>query len=261
GWLYVATRRGVSFIRPDGETGVALRTRARGLAADADGQVWVASADGLYRLQTDASAQRISDLPTADVAFDAANTPHLLTVAGQLIRLGAAGPEPLADLAARTGAPPRALEVDAQGSVWFATEAGLGRLAPDGALALATAPDSLLSSDVRAVSLGPDGAVWAATAVGLARRRPDGRYTRYTSASTEGGLRAMEMWAVRAEPTGVLWMATSAGVSRREPENADWAYYDLPGVRHLVPDGDGGVWLATRSGLYRVRGEALTPVP
>ena len=261
GRLYVATRRGVAYIQPDGRTGVALLGRLHSLAADRVGHVWACAADGLYRLEGDAAPQRVEAPAATRIAFDAANTPYVLTVEGQLLRLGAAGAEPVADLGALAGASPRDLEIDEAGTAWFATEAGAGALAPDGTFTLATGPDALLSSDVRAVSVGAEGLVWAATAKGLARHRPDGRWTRFTTESTEGGLRAMEMWALHAEPSGVVWMATDAGISLREPENADWFCLDLPGVRHIQPDGAGGAWLATRSGLYRVQRAALTAVP
>jgi ligand-binding sensor domain-containing protein len=264
GRLWVATRDGVSFIAPDGVTQAALVEPIYCLESDRVGQIWAGGAGGLYRLAADETPQRVLEVPIRVLGFGAENRPYACTTEGQLLALadplGADQPEPLADLAALADAMPRDLDVDSKGVIWFATERGLGSLTPEGEFDLSTEGDRLLSSDVRAVDVGVDDLVWVATAKGPARRRPDGRWTRFTTQSTEGGLRAMEMWHLYAPDDGTLWMATSAGISRREPENADWAYFDLPEPRIVLPDGRGGVWIGTRSGLYRVREDALVPV-
>jgi len=124
-----------------------------------------------------------------------------------------------------------------------------------------TADGGLLTKDVRAVALGPKDVLWIATAKGLARRRADGRWTRFTTRSTEGGLRSMEMRDVSTASDGTLWMVTSAGVSRRTPQEADWSYYDLPSAAFIIAEGPNVAWIGGESGLYRIRADALTPVP
>ncbi|MBN1402504.1 MAG: hypothetical protein JXA74_16815 [Anaerolineae bacterium] len=264
GRLWVATRDGVSFIEPGGATQAMLVEPIYCLESDRAGRIWAGAAAGLYRLAAEEAPQRVIDTPISVLGFDRENRPYACTTEGRLLALadasGAAQPEPLADLIALAGAMPRDLDVDSKGTVWFATERGLGSLTADGVFDLSTEGERLLSSDVRAVDVGADDLVWVATAKGPARRRPDGRWTRFTTQSTEGGLRAMEMWHLYAPDDGMLWMATSAGISRREPENADWAYFDLPEPRIVLPDAQGGIWIGTRSGLYRVRGDALVPV-
>ena len=150
---------------------------------------------------------------------------------------------------------------DSQGTLWLACETGLGMLPSDGSFYVNTVADGLLSSNVRAVTVGPQDVLWMATAKGLARRRPDGRWTRFTTESTEGGVRSMELWDVYAEPSGVLWMANDKGISRRTPEKADWSYYDLPAARRVLPAPDGAIWVGTMGGLYRLQPAELTPIP
>ena len=84
--------------------------------------------------------------------------------------------------------------------------------------------------------------------------------TRFTTVSTEGGLRSLELWDVRSEKDGTLWIATSEGISRRTPE-ADWSYYDIPGARKVWPEANGAVWVGTLGGLYRLQQDILISVP
>jgi ligand-binding sensor domain-containing protein len=110
------------------------------------------------------------------------------------------------------------------------------------------------------VAVAADGALWVGTAKGLARRLPTGKWTRYTTESTGGGLRAMDVRDVRVDAEGAVWMATASGVSRRTAAS-DWSYIDITGARWLVPDPAGVVWVGAASGLYRVRVDALVVVP
>jgi ligand-binding sensor domain-containing protein len=260
--LWVATSDGISSLKTGLETRAELVEPIYCLEQSGSGDLWAGSASGLQRLASAKNPASVASQPLIALAFDTAGQLYGITNTGELVRARPSGDEmeTIADLVALAGALPRDLAIDSQGTIWFATEVGLGSLRIDGTFELATAEDRLLSSDVRAVDVGTDDLIWVATAKGLARRRPDGRWTRFTTESTEGGLRSMEMWNLTAMDDGVLWMATAAGISRREPENADWSYFDLPDARHVLPDGSGGVWVGTRSGLYRVSVSALVRI-
>jgi ligand-binding sensor domain-containing protein len=259
GRLLVATRQGLSRLEPDGRSAALLLANLNVLRPDAAGGAWAGATDGLYRI-TDEGATRVWEGAVLALTFDAAGDPWLANGDGVLFKLVDGAPQRMADLATLLGgALPRDMDLDAGGTLWIASENGMGVLAADGTFRLDTGPDQLLSSDVRAVRVGSEGLVWAATAKGLARHRPDGRWTRFTPASTEGGLPSWEMWGLHAAPDGQLWMATSGGLSHREPENADWAYFELAEARCLLPDGD-AIWVGTPSGLYRVQAAALTAV-
>ena len=171
------------------------------------------------------------------------------------------GRQAVANLRDLSGALPRDMVIDSEGIVWFSTELGLGSLSADKAFRLFTVDDDLLSDDVRAVALGADDLLWIATAKGLVRRRPSGRWTRFTTHSTEGGLRSAAMQDVYADAEDVLWMATDAGVSSRTPEEADWADFAVPDAQCALPDPSGVIWVGTSNGLYRIEQSLLTPVP
>lgn len=260
GTLWIGTSKGVSYVRPDGKTGILTREEPLCLAVGPAGRVWVAFRSGLYTVQSNASMRLALDERAALVAFNASGAAWVCTEDGQLGVLDGSGWRNVADVAALTGASPRAMVVGAEGTVWLGTETGLGILYPDGEFALATVEDGLPHLDIRSLALGPDGAVWIATARGLARRMPSGRWTRFTTRSTEGGLRSMEMHKVHMDEQGTLWMTTSAGISVRT-EEADWSYLDLPGARAVCPSPSGAIWVGTRGGLYRVRRDILTLIP
>ncbi len=263
GIVYVGTPRGISWIGPDGQTGLLTEQGVYWLGSDAQGRLWAATDQGI--------GQHLGQ-GVFDYAYDQSNvlaamlgpqqTLYLCTVEGLLLRVDDQGVETLADIYAWTGALPRDLALDSQGGLWVATAQGLAHVAPDGAQELFLEGDEgPLSSDIRALALDAEDTLWLATSRGLARRRADGRWTRFTTESTNGGLRSMDVRDLTVGPLGDLWIATQAGVSRREPEQADWAYLDVPGAQRLLYDGHGGIWVATRAGLYRIAAEALSSAP
>ena len=262
GRLWVGTTGGVSFIAPDGDTDLLRTGESYALMTDAAGSVWIADGQGLHRSAPDSLS---TDRLLAEAVIALATGPdgqlYLCTQTGWLLRLEDGTAQEIADLAALAGSLPRDLAIDSAGTVWFACIEGLGQLDAEGNFHLNTVQDGLLSEDVRAVAVGPEDVLWIATAKGLVRRRADGRWTRFTTESTEGGLRDMQMWDVQVQPDGVLWMATDKGVSRRTPENADWSYYDLPGARCVLPGADGTLWVGSSGGLYRLRSDALIAIP
>jgi ligand-binding sensor domain-containing protein len=261
GRLWIGTEHGTSYIDASGETGILTTEETLCLATSRTGLIWVGTRNGLYTASTDGAAVRMFDGGVIALAFDAGNVPWICAQDGQLFRLSAPGDKAVANLRDLSGALPRDMVIDSEGTVWFSTELGLGSLSADKAFRLFTVDDDLLSDDVRAVALGAEDLLWIATAKGLVRRRPSGRWTRFTTHSTEGGLRAMSMQNVYTDAEDVLWMATDAGVSYRTPEEADWSYFDVPDAQCALPDPSGVIWVGTSNGLYRVERSLFTSVP
>ena len=260
--LWVGTTNGASFIKPDGQTGIALAGEILCIERASDGGIWLGSNSGLYAAGPDESSlRRLLPEPVIALAMDREGSLWVCTQQGILLQRDGDTFRQVADLKALAGVPARDMVFDSEGTLWLACESGLGMLQSDGSFNLNTVADGLLSSDVRAVTVGPEDVLWMATAKGLARRRPDGRWTRFTTESTEGGLRSMEVWDVHAEPSGVLWMASDKGISRRTPEEADWSYYDAPAARRVLPGPDGAIWVGTLGGLYRIQPTELVPIP
>ncbi len=263
GALLLATPRGVATLGADGRTALWTEDAALAVAMAPDGVAWVALADGLYRRTAAGKLERILAEPVVALAFDGAGQSWACTQAGWLRRadLPAAGTAPgLVNVLQATGHLPRNMAVDAAGAVWLSLPVGVGKVTPDGKLEVIASEEALLSPDVRRVAVAPDGTLWVATAKGVARLAPSGKWTRFTTESTEGGLRAMDVRDVRLTSDGSLWIATAAGVSRRTA-SSDWAYFDAPGLRLALADGQGAIWAAGAGGLYRILTSALVAVP
>ena len=92
------------------------------------------------------------------------------------------------------------------------------------------------------------------------RRNTSGNWSRLTVQSTEGGLQSEEIWDLWVDGEKSVWFATAGGVSRRT-DDAQWAHYDVTGIRTLRPGPGDTVWLGGLNGLYRLRGDALVPAP
>jgi ligand-binding sensor domain-containing protein len=261
GNVYLGTPRGISFVAPNGDTGILTQEGVSWLGTDGLGRLHMATGDGIYRFDAQAW-QKIAD----EQAFAAAFGPDhgrlwVITPDGLIKQVDGDSATTLLDVPARLGVQPRNLVVDSQNTLWFSSSAGLGEIDREGGLVMHVAGDELLDEDVRWVELDVDDTLWMATAKGLARRKNDGQWTRFTVESTQGGLRTMDMQGLHRGADGSLWMATLAGISRRVPESADWSFVDLPGARQLIYDGDDALWVAAVGGLYRISTDTLTPVP
>lgn len=262
GGLWIGTEGGLSHVDAREETTIVSERPIRALAIDENDTVWLAAEEGLYRLEGDAPEQ-VAEMAVEHITLDPRGTPWIYTQEDELYSAEGEDWKRVAQLQDLAGAPAQDVAIDGTGKVFLATAEGLGILSPEGEFRLITddEEEGPLSQDVRAVAVDSEDVLWVATAKGLARRRPDGHWTRFTAESTGGGLRAMEMWDVATAPDGTLWMVTSAGISRRTPQEADWAYYDLPGAAFILAQGSDVAWVGGRSGLYRLSAEALTPVP
>jgi len=264
GSIWLATSQGVlSVDATTGELATVSADPATTLATRDGNIVWIGGPQGVLvgqgkgplRHLSQANAQSLALASGGDVAI-------MCTTGGELARLAADGSyDSLGSVPSLFGATAKDLAVGDDGSIWVATGVGLGHIPPEGPPTLLTTDDGLPNNDVLALAWGPEGELWIGTRNGLARLRPDGRWTRFTTRSTEGGLRSMTVRDFTIDGDGVLWIATAAGLSSREPTNADWAYHDLAGAQAISIDDGGNIWVGTAAGLMRVSPEAMTTVP
>jgi len=230
----------------------------RGAAADADGNLWVATAAGAALVRANGSTlvrDLGSGLASNDVraiALAADGGIFVATDAGLAILPSPDGAAVLIDTAGGLpGNDLRALVLADDGTAYLATATGACVRDPAGAMVQLRAPKELPSDDVRAVALGEDGTAWFATAAGLARRGANGTVGLVGAAD---GLHNLDCRAVAPAPDGALWVATAAGVACRGPAG-DWTVHTtasgLPGndIRSLLIAPDGSVWAGTDSGI------------
>jgi phage tail-like protein len=164
------------------------------------------------------------------------------TANGLFLRSGAGAWGPVAGLPSTDI---RAVVVDANGTAWIATAAGVALRRPDGTIALLT--PALPSTDVRDIALGPDSSAYFATAAGIAIRAPGG------VVSTVSGLPSNDVRALALCADGTLWAATAAGAVRRSRGGALATFNTTTGlpansVQGVACAGD-TIYLATTAGL------------
>jgi ligand-binding sensor domain-containing protein/CheY-like chemotaxis protein/nitrogen-specific signal transduction histidine kinase len=198
-------------------------TDIKALARDADGYLWIGTADGLARHD------------------------------GIDMRVWRHDPQ---DPAGLPGNNVQALLLDARDRAWVATEGG-GISVLDGRRARfthyrkATHPQ-LGSDDVWALARQGD-AMWAGTYDGgLTRIDADGAMQRYTREAD--GLPSDTVLALAVDADGVLWVGTDKGLARQRGERFETVV--LPGadgvsmVFSLSPQAD-GLWAGTSLGIWR----------
>ena len=152
----------------------------------------------------------------------------------------------------------RALALDGQGGIWVGTEAGLYVTRPP-TTPFETVrhrrgdPATLSDDRVNGMDEGPDGSLWIATNDGLNRLR-GGRVERLGWSSSTGGAFGRAFWRVLVTRSGEVLVGTKRyGLHR-------WSGAALvrvpsvegPGVRDLVEDRAGRVWVAMGAqGVWR----------
>ncbi|MDX1503352.1 MAG: two-component regulator propeller domain-containing protein [Thermoanaerobaculia bacterium] len=217
------------------------------LEEDADGNLWVATADaGL------AKWERASD---RFVSF----------------RHDPADPNSLSSNAIR------ALHIDDEGMLWIATRTtGLDRLDPASGTFThyrhdPAHPDSLASDEVYAISSGSFGGLWIGTNGGLARfDAQTGEFTTFRNDPADAAsLGENRVRSVLEDRQGFVWVGThQGGLFRLDPDTgvfrrfrhdpSDATSLSSDWVRVLFEDAAGGLWVGTVGGLNRLSRESGT---
>jgi ligand-binding sensor domain-containing protein len=266
--VIIGTARGVSYVDAlTGDTGplmaltpLALAVVGGGSGAASQAQLAVGTRAGLYVTEGEQEPRLVSQDPVAVLTVDSAGVLWGATEDGRLGRLDPQGWQNVAQVGTNLGGAVKDLAVAADGTAWFATPVGLGMLSPQGEFTHFGIDEGLPDADIRALALVPDGPLWVGTARGLMRRAANGNWSRLTVQSTDGGLLSEEVWDLWVDGAGNVWFATTGGISRRT-EEAKWAYYEVTGIRTLRPGPGETLWMGGLNGLYRLRTNALVPVP
>ena len=149
----------------------------------------------------------------------------------------------------------RSLLYDPEGGLWIGTRRGLAHRAAAGELTIWDHSKGLGSDLVGALALDgtQPGALWIGTRGGLSHL-VRGRITNFT---TRNGLSSDVITALHLDDAGNLWIGTNGGglnLLRGDRVTAFPASSTgLPEVIHaIVEDGQGNLWLAAATGIYRV---------
>ncbi|HUD40614.1 MAG TPA: two-component regulator propeller domain-containing protein [Dokdonella sp.] len=210
-------------------------SRVYALAQDADGFIWIGTADGLAR-------------------YD-----------GVEVRVWRHDPRDAGSLAGNDVA---SLLVDRHGRVWSGGEAsGISRLDPGarGFVRYRHVPSdrtTIGSNDIFAIAEDAAGTIWVGTyGGGLARYERDGSFTQFRhDADDPDGLRSDAVISLYGDPAGRLWIGTDHGLDVRDLDGRIH-HVDLPGldaragvaqVSAIIGEPDGGALLTTPRGLFAV---------
>src|SRR5579872_3236816 len=141
------------------------------------------------------------------------------------------------------------------GYLWIATWAGTVRF--DG-IRFTTVATDLPNAHVHALLEDRDGAIWmGVSGAGLARWRA-GRFDLFTVSQ---GLAGTDVRSLAEDQAGRIWAGTENGISVID-HGAVRSFHTTQGSSHdivnaVAPAHDGGVWIATASGVCRTRDRDL----
>lgn len=228
-----------------------------------DDGLWIGSLGQAYRVQED----RVSVLPLPEDAGDAVVT-RLVEAQGRLWAGTSAGlfhregnawkrhesGEPLAR------APIEAMLEDRDGNLWVAMTSGLARLRA-GRLREVVSEQDPVAAAVRSIFEDREGNLWLGGQWEGVARLWNGWTRRY---SLRDGLQHRMLWSVARGPDGRLWVGSNDGLAVMEGGHFRQV---LTGDRLPHPNAytllveDGTVWVGTRRGAVRLRGETLERPP
>ena len=245
-------------------------TEIKGLAHDAAGYLWIATADGLarydgvgmrvWRHDPDASGSLPGNNVQA-VVVDARDRVWAATESGGVSVLDAARQDFTHYRQARH---PQLGSDDVwamarQGeAIWLGTyDGGLTRVDADGRMRRYTAErDGLPSDIVLTLAVDAQGVLWAGTTKGLTRQQGDG----FEAVALPGAEGAPVVFSLSAQADG-LWVGSSLGVWLHRNERwrqPDWSpmFHRPNAMTAIVTDDRGDHWIASQRGLWRQRDNA-----
>ncbi len=273
-----------------------LANDVRGLAFDAQGRVWAATAAGPRRLEGDkwvTPAGDKMDGPTYDVESDSHGvvwfaswqgplramdgrveragelTAPLAAVATSDVGVVVGGPDGIWEWQAngrswqRLGIPTATSIQDlaiARANLWIGAHIGLFR-SPlgTGETRRFHRADELQSADVRSIVIGSDGQLWIGSSGGIDVYDDHHRVASFTGAV---GLPSTDVKALSFDAGGTLWVGTSLGLARYH--DGKWSLWHSPrwlphdDVRDVNFDSDGAAWVATAGGVSRIAQRPMT---
>jgi len=268
----------------------------RAVAVDARGDVWAATAAGIYRLGKD-TVQWVRQTPKADLgpAFAAgldrngtvwigawnglfrADGTNLARVPGidspiaticidesGIVALGPNGcwkvrDEGVLEESISCSRAIRDALSDGQGGLWLATQMGLYRHSGTESTSGYWDRSQLVSADVRGIARATDGNLWVGSLGGVAVCDAEKQLRKFTG--TEG-LPDVDVRCIRRGPNGRMWVGTSLGVGRYDGKtwslrhSRRWLLGDQ--VRDIAFDADGNAWLATDRGVSAIKVRTMT---
>jgi len=278
------------------EEGNSKANDVRGVATDASGAVWAATANGVYRKpagnrQWQLMIQGKDQGPAYDIAIEG-ETIWLATwngmytyVANELKHIGGITPPVAKIVIADEGIyalGPRGIWLyrnkqwekqeypiarsirdaisDGAGSLWIGTDVGLYHI-QHGKYILYQDTSALISCYVKGLAFSPSGHLWVGGLGGVSIRNETKRLGQKLP---QNGLPHAEVNTVRQSPDGKMWVGTAYGISRFDEKSDEysvrhsrrWLLSD--DVRDIAFDAAGNAWIATAGGVSAIKRRTMT---
>lgn len=267
----------------------------RAIAADSTGNIWAATASGVYRLnkgetQWTGVMKEADAGPAYDIAVDNKGTiwagawngiyqstlsglkrvppidhpvPALCATDNKIIALGAGRIYCLANGKLTSKEVPysksfRAILPDRKGGLWIATGLGLYHHTDKG-YKLYQNESELVSPDLYDIAYAEDGSLWIGCLGGITVYKGPRRAESFTP---KQGLPSVSVRCVVRGPDGLMWVGTELGVARYDGKDFSirhskrWLVND--DVRDIAFDSDGTAWIATAGGVSAIKRKSMT---
>jgi signal transduction histidine kinase/ligand-binding sensor domain-containing protein len=166
----------------------------------------------------------------------------------------------------------RSLLLDRAGGLWVGTDVGgVDRIEPGGRIVVYRHdegdPGTLPDDRVHSIWEGDDGTIWVGTGYGLARLPPHS--DRFVNLFEDDGLPSSTVLGILGDRSGRIWLSSHGGISRLDPASgAVHTFGESDGVQGPIfttaaafRTRDGELLFGGRSGLNRLRPEAIVPNP
>ena len=268
----------------------------RDIAVDKNQNIWIATADGIFRKETDsgkwdkiilgeergpAYAVTVEDdgsvlLGTWDGLYtyrdgrlkkeDGLKAP-ISVICGEKAGSYAIGPNGIWRKTAqgwklqdyRISKAVRDAITDKEGNLWVATDIGLYKC-KDGKTELFQNTRELISCYAKSLSFASNGDLWVGVMGGVSIRN---NTTQVKNLTPQNGIPSADVYCVRKSPDGVMWVGTRVGVVRYNPDfthslrfSKRWLCNDQ--VNAIAFDKDGNAWIGTAKGVSKIQRQNMT---
>jgi len=230
-------------------------SRGYGIAAGADGNLWVTDSSGSIDRVTTAGVWTVYRLPSSSSALSitAGGDGNLWFTESQVSRIGRITPAgtitefPLPAGYSVTNPWTHTITKGPDGNVWFTVSPdAVGRIASDGTVTMFPQPAGSAPDDITG---GPDGNVWFSTSAGISKITPSGSVTSFPLPDLAYG-------CLTAGADGNLWVVVNAQLLAKVTVNGAVTEYAVPNVvqRSAIATGfDADLWIASEPAIVRVQ--------
>lgn len=169
----------------------------------------------------------------------------------------------------------RSIIQDKQGVLWFASNYGLGRLAPNGEFSLLNVADSKDTSAeanyIRSLELDDQNRLWVATSHALYRKSTvNDEFTPVSLTGIENFHPTQNLLLTLRANNNILWIGSLNGLVKLDMQtgHGDVFYHDPHDknsiinnrIRDILVANNGDVWFATHGGISRLSYQTLLPI-